>query len=141
MTSRQPFPKAREMHHRCFISPFQGFGPSLAVRWAAPIAFLFHPSRALSLQLLFDGLHPSLFYFALSGLWSFTCCSMGCTHRFFITPLQDFGPSLAVRWAAPIAVVLRSFRALVLHLLFDGLHPTLFYYAPSGLRERTIVFT
>jgi len=52
------------------ISPFQGFfGRWLAVQWASPIAMVFRPCRAFAVDgWRFNGLHPLLWYFALSGL-------------------------------------------------------------------------
>lgn len=85
--------------------PFRLFLNVVFVRWASPIAEIFRPSD--------DGLHPSLIYFALSGLFmDIIFCSMGFTHRCYITPLQG---------------------SIGIPFFFDGLHPSLVYFALSGL--------
>jgi len=74
------------------ISPFQGFFLSV---------------------FRYDGLRPSLVYFALSGLY-LICVSL--------------------RWTSPIVGVFRPFRAFsVLVYCYDGLRPSLMYFALSGL--------
>jgi hypothetical protein len=54
-----------------FLAPLQGLKcEDLHIRWASPIADILRPCRAyIVVVFIFDGLHPSLIYYALSGLF------------------------------------------------------------------------
>ena len=65
-----------------------------------------------------------------------------CLYIYVFPPGALLDADLLCGWATPIADVLRPFRAVRLLVLFDGLHPSLMYCAPSadGLHPSLIYY-